>query len=159
MASYQHNSYSLADYILTLRVTSSKLKTYLGLTSDSIQIGGQGQYLGTVSTALKTDQWTTKADATGAWTHSKSYDQSGTVTVELNQMADAVVRFIRICEAYYSSTDVRDGFDITITKTDDTSFAINCEDCRIVKIPDQKFASESDDQSWEFTAGRIVYSM
>lgn len=158
--SYQHASYSLADYILTLGIDSYELRTLLGLSSSSISIGGEGQYMGSVKVSYTTDQWTTKADATGAWTHSKSYDQSGTITVSINQMSPAVIRFIGIVAAYYSSNEVRDGFTITLKKAgNNETFNVLGEDCRIRKNADQDFASEAQEQDWVFNAGRISFNV
>lgn len=158
--SYQHASYSLADYILTLGVDSASLRAMLGLSSNSISIGGEGQYLGSVKVSYATDQWTTKADATGSWTHSKSYDQHGTFTVDINQMSPAVIKFIGIVSAYYSSTQIKDGFTLTLKKAgnNDTFNSVG-EDCRVVKIPDQEFEPEAKDQSWVFTSGRISFNV
>ena len=154
--SYQYASYSLADYILTLKVDDVTLRTKLGmLADDTIQVGGQGKFMGKITVAYNNPQWTTKADATGSWVHSRTFDQSGKITVSINQMSEAVIRFIRVCSAYYSSTTVKAGFSLTISKASDTSFAANCEDCRIEKIPDQDFEKEAADQQWVFLSGRI----
>lgn len=158
--SYQHASYSLADYILTLGIDSAELRTLLGLSSTSVSIGGEGQYMGSVTVAYSTDQWTTKADATGAWIHSKSYDQSGTFTVSINQMSPAVIRFIGIVAAYYSSNEIRDGFTLTLKKAgNNETFNVVGEDCRIRKNADQRFDTEAQDQEWVFNAGRISFSV
>lgn len=158
--SYQHATYSLADYILTLGVDSVSLRNLLGLSSNSISIGGEGQFLGSIKVAYSADQWSTKADATGSWVHSKSYDQHGTFDLELNQMAPAVIRFIGIVAAYYSSTEVRDGFTLTLKKAgNNETFNVVGEDCRIVKIAEQSFANEAENQTWSFTAGRITFNV
>ena len=157
---YQHASYSLADYILTLRVDSAQLRNLLGLSTDSISIGGEGQFLGTIKVGYVTDQWTVKADATGAWTNSKSYDQHGTFTLSINQLAPVVIRFIGIVSAYYSSTEVKDGFTLTLKKAgNNDTFNVMGEDCRISKIADQNFAAEAEDQDWIFTSGRISFNV
>ena len=158
--SYQHASYSLADYILTLGVDSVALRNLLGLSSNSISIGGEGQFLGSIRISYTTDQWSTKADATGSWVHSKSYDQSGTFTLSINQMAPAVIRFIGIVAAYYSSNEVKDGFTLTLKKAgNNETFNAVGEDCRVTKIADQDFGNEADDQDWVFTSGRITYNV
>lgn len=158
--SYQYASYSLADYILTLGVDSTSLRNLLGLSTNTISIGGEGQFLGSVKVAYTSDQWTTKADATGSWCHSKSYDQSGQFTLEINQMAPAVIRFIGIVSAYYSSTEIKDGFTLTLKKAgNNETFNVVGEDCRIVKITDQEFGNEAADQSWSFTSGRITFNV
>ena len=156
---YQFASYSLADYILTLKVSDATLRNQLGLSSNEIQVGGEGQFLGKITVKYNTPQWKVQADATGAWVHSRSFDQSGTVTVNINQMSDAVIRFIRICTAYYSSNDVRAGFSLSITKASDMSFAANAEDCRISQIPNQDFDKEAGAQDWEFVSGRIMLNV
>ena len=156
MASYQFASYSLADYALVLKVEDTALQAALGLSTDTVRIGGEGQFMGKITVKFTTPQWSTKADATGAWVHSRSFDQSGEVNVSINQMSDAVIRFIRIVEAYYSSIDIRAGFTLTISKTSDVSFSVACEDCRVVKIPDQVHDKEAQEQEWAINSGRII---
>lgn len=160
MISYQYASYSLADYILTLGIDSPSLQNLLGLSSSTISIGGEGQFLGSVKVAYNTEQWTTKADATGSWCHSKSYDQSGEFSIEINQMAPAVIRFIGIVSTYYSSNEVKDGFTLTLKKAgNNDTFNVMGEDCRIKKNADQEFGKEAADQTWSFTAGRITFNV
>ena len=157
---YQHASYSLADYILTLGIDSAQLRSLLGLSENTISIGGEGQYMGSIKVAYTSDQWSMKADATGAWTHSKSYDQSGTFSLSLNQMSPAVIRFIGIVAAYYSSNEIRDGFTLTLKKAGNTeTFNVVGEDCRPVKIADQTFEAESSEQDWTFNVGRITFNV
>lgn len=157
---YQFASYSLADYILTLGVDSAALRNLLGLSTNSFSIGGEGQFLGSVKVTYNTDQWSTKADATGSWVHSKSYDQSGEISLDINQMAPAVVRFIGIVSAYYSSTEIKDGFTLTLKKAgNNETFNVVAEDCRIKKIADQEFEPEAKDQTWAFTSGRITFNV
>lgn len=154
--SYQYASYSLADYILTLTVNSTVLRNKLGLSADSFTIGGEGQFMGSIAVAYETNQWTTSADATGAWVHSKSFDQHGTISLTINQMSDAVIRFIGIVSAYYSDNNLNDGFTLSVQKAGETgTFAISAEDCRIQKIANQEFGDEAAEQEWVFTCGRI----
>lgn len=155
--SYQFASYSLADYLITLTVNSVELRNNLGLSTDSFTVGGEGQFMGSITVSYAVDQWTTDADATGAWVHSKSFDQHGTIALSINQMSDAVVRFIGIVSAYYSSNNINDGFTLSVQKAGNTgTFAISAEDCRIQKIPDQAFGDEAAEQTWTFTCGRIL---
>lgn len=155
MASYQHASYSLADYILTIKCNGD-LQSQLGWLTDSYSIGGQGQFLGDLSVELSTAQWSTEADATGAWVHSKTFDQHGTISLRLNQMAEATYKLINALMAYYSSTEIKDGFTITLTKTGDADFAVEAEDCRITQLPAQDFQDAAQEQAWSFTCGRIT---
>lgn len=135
------------------------LRDKLGLIEDNISIGGEGQFMGSISISYNTDQWTTSADSTGAWVHSKSYDQSGTITVDINQMSPAVIKFIGIVSAYYSVPDLRDGFTLTLKKADSNdTLTIVAEDCRVQKIADQEFDDEAAEQSWTFTSGRISFT-
>lgn len=158
--SYQYASYSLADYILTLGISSQALINKLGLSSNTISIGGEGQFIGKINVAFNTPQWKTVADATGAWVHSKSYDQSGVFSLDINQMSPAVIRFISIVSAYYSDNEVRDGFTITLQKTSNNeTFDVMGEDCRIEKIADQDFEDEAKEQSWKFLSGRITFNV
>lgn len=158
MASYQYASYSLADYVLALKVNDQNDLAAFGLTSDTLTVGGEGQFLAKVTVKISNAQWTTKADATGAWVHTRSFDQSGNITLSINQMSDAVIRFIRIVEAYYSSSNIRSGFTLTLSKSSDVSFSVLCEDCRITQIPDQTHDKEANDQEWVFTSGKITFN-
>ena len=158
--SYQYASYSLADYILTLTVNSTVLRNKLGLSANNFTIGGEGQFMGKLTVSFETNQWTTSADATGAWVHSKSFDQHGTISLDINQMSDSVIRFIGIVSAYYSDTNINDGFTLSVQKAGETgTFAIAAEDCRIQKIADQEFGNEAAEQSWVFTCGRILMNV
>lgn len=145
--------YSLSNYILSINLPS-ELESDFG--SSSIQIGGEGSFLDSITVSLSTDLWTTEGDATGSWVHTKNLDRHGTVQISLNQMSDAVYRFKQICNIYYNSSTEQDGLTMTLRDMNNRTVC-TCEDCVISKIPDQSFGQTPTTQSWQFNSGKITY--
>lgn len=147
--------YSLTKYILSIKPSNDLSSA----TSDfgTITIGGEGSYLDNISIKLTASLWSTTGYATGGWVHDKNLDKHGTVDITLNQMSDAVQKFIRLCETFYESD--YDGFTITLSTNDaDKRVIATCIDCYITAIPTQTFQSSSQTQTWTFTCGKIIFS-
>ena len=142
--------YSLANYILSIEPADPTIKSMFG----TISIGGQGSYLGSIRLSVKTDLWTTKGFATGAWVHDKSLDRTGTCTVNLHQLSDEVIKFIKLCNIYYGGD--YNGCTLSVSDTNGNKVA-SCEDCYIQKPADQEFADTSADQDWIFTCGKVSF--
>lgn len=145
--------YSLANYILTLTPKDNVIKSIFG----SISIGGEGDTLDSVSVNPEGTLFTTTGFSTGGWVHSKSLQRNGTFDITLSQLSDKVVKFIRLCEMFYSKD--YDGFDITIVSNSENKTVCAGTDCYITKIPNQSFGSSAANQTWSFTAGKITFSV
>lgn len=144
--------YSLADYILTITLPAD-LASQFG--TDTISVGGEGSYLGSIVLGFNSNIWETEGDATGSWVHNRNLDRTGTVDVTLNMLSDNVAKFIRVCNLYYNSETITDGLTMTVSTLSGTNIA-NCLDCFITKIPNQEFEEKAKTQSWSFTCGKIT---
>lgn len=145
--------YSLANYILSINLPS-ELENDFG--SSSIQIGGEGSFLESITITLNSNLWETNGDATGSWVHTKNLNRTGNVTINLNQMSDAVYRFKQLCNIYYNLSTEQDGLTMTLRDMNSKTIC-TCEDCVIQKIPDQVFQDSPQSQSWQFNCGKITY--
>lgn len=143
--------YSLANYILSIESNDATIRSLFG----TISIGGEGSYMGSVKVEVPQDLWSTEGYATGAWVHNKNLDRSGTVAVELSQLSDAVQKFIRLCNLYYSGG--YGSLSMVLTNTAGTKIA-TCTDCLPKNIPGQEFGDTAAKQTWTFTCGKIVYN-
>lgn len=143
--------YSLANYILSIESNDPTIKSMFG----TISVGGQGSAIGSVTAALKDDQWTTDSFATGAWVHNKNMSRVGTMTVSLSQVSKEISKFIKMCELYYGGD--YEGFTLSVS---DISGAKICTgvDAYIQKIPAQEFAASAAQQTWTFTCGQISFN-
>lgn len=143
--------YSLANYILSIEPNDEIIKTYFG----AISIGGEGSAVGSISMNIANEQFTTKGYATGGWAHDKNLDRHGTATLTLNQLSDAVAKFIKLAKLFY--TGDYDGFTLSLSDINGQKIASGI-DCYISKIPEQEFGKESADQQWTFTCGQINFN-
>lgn len=162
------NRYSLTDHIVTIKIpnTNGILK---GVPEDlAFSIGGpgetgQGSFVGSIKVTRNKEAFTTDGDVTGSWVHNRNLDKTGTVSIEIKQVSNTIIKLIKICNAYESIRNSEDmyfgGFEgLTITVSDSTGNQfINCTDCMITKIPDQNFGETAELQTWEFTCGYISY--
>lgn len=144
------NRYSLANHILSIKPNDGGISTF-----GTIEVGGEGSYLDSVSISTPTNLWNTQGFATGGWIHDKNLSRIGTVDITLNQLSDQVKKFITMCENYYGGD--YNGFTITLSKNDGSKIA-SCIDCYISKIPDQSYGQSSANQTWTFTCGQITYN-
>lgn len=156
------SKYSLTDYTVTINVPAIG-----NIPQQTISIGGmgdngEGSCVGEISVTRNTNLFETEGDPTGSWVHNKNLDKTGTVTINLRQVSDYVIKLITICSAYETVQTRSSGLTITITPhfADDvnTQF-VECNDCYIQKVPDQIFAATAAEQSWVFTCGQILYTV
>ena len=143
--------YSLANYILSIEPNDATIKAYFG----TISIGGDGSYLGSINLSLANAMMTTQGYATGGWSHSKNLDRHGTASLTLNQLSDAVAKFIKLAKLFYTAD--YDGFTLSLSDINGQKVA-SCIDCYIDKIPDQDFGEKAADQTWTFTCGQINFN-
>lgn len=149
--------YSLASHSVQFATEDEQISKLFG----NLQIGGEGNAIGSINVSIDTTLWNTKAYATGAWVHEKNLNRSGKVSLAISQLAPAVAKLITLCNMFYK--DVSDGIDdnsidgITINVMEGSKQIAICEDCYPTKIPSQDFGESSADQTWEFTSGRITF--
>lgn len=145
--------YSLSNYILTITIPTS-LANALGI--NTIQIGGEGSYLNSISISLNSNMFETETDYTGSWVHNKNLNLSGTCEIQLNQLSPNIERFKQLCNIYRSS-ELYDGLDMVLQDLSGNTIA-TITDSLITKIPEQTFANTAAMQSWSFTCGQIKFN-
>lgn len=143
--------YCLANYILSIKPNDPGINSSFG----TITVGGEGSYNDNITIRPEGQLFNTKGYPTGAWIHDKDLSRTGTVELSLNQLSDQVTKFIMMCETYYLSD--YDGFTLTLATNEGTK-VMTAIDCYIQKIPDQAFASQSSNQTWIFTCGKISFN-
>jgi hypothetical protein len=157
------NRYSLADHTVKIAFPN-QLLAVSGTTASGnrvITLGGPGEdgisgsFVGQITVARAAETWSTEADATGSWVHNKTLDRHGTVTINIRQVSDAVIQLQMLSQAYESHDLSVGGMSIQVYSGN--NLIANCDDCYIVKIPDQDYDERAKEQSWSFTAGRITY--
>lgn len=150
-------TYSLSDYIVSVVVPESLYSVY-GV-DNRISIGGDKSYNGGIIINMNSQTWTTHGDATGSYYHDKSKDRTGTLTVNLTQISDNVLRLIRLFNAYYSSDSSNDGLTITLSKAigNDQKIVATCNSC-MLNLPNLDFEDAAKQHGWAFTCGEIIFS-
>lgn len=142
--------YSLAKYKITITTSDANLKQVFG---ESFTIGGNGSNVGQISVSSLKDIHDVKTYATGGYVFSKSYDRSGEISVQLNQLSDEVGRLKNLIKLYYGG----DYGTLTIVLTNnENEKVVECIDCLPSKIPDQNFDDSVGDQTWSFVVGKIT---
>ena len=157
--------YSLTDYILSIKVPedlrSTFIADYIETGEDSISIGGDASYVGSISINQSQAQWTTEGDATGSWVHNKSKNQVGTIEVEMTQVSDKINLLNRLFQTYYSVDTQTDGLTITLNKTlgsGNTALVATGIDCYISGRPNFAYKDTAQTQTWNFTCGKLTFS-
>lgn len=143
------NRYSLSDYVVSITPDEPAMRQ----SFDTVSIGGNGQYVGSVRVRVANDLWSTEGYATGAWVQNKNLDRHGTCEIEIGQLAAEVMKLIRLCNLYYE--EQYGGCTITVMNRNGNTVA-TCKDCYITKPADQEFSEEAGRQSWVFTCGEIT---
>lgn len=147
--------YSLATYILSIKLPQ-EFASQVGLAEDSvISVGGEGSYLDSFGFSYDNDLFTTRGDTTGSWVHDKNLSRTGTCTISIHQLSDKVALFKQLMNLYYQSTNDYDGLHLILEDSLGRKI-VDCEDCYFSKMPDQNFGRESENQSWSLTCGRIT---
>lgn len=150
--------YSLLDYSVSVTLKES-LDAATG-TVLNIPIGGVGKYLGSISIAKETENISKAVDATGAGVYSYTHNHSGTITVEISQLSDAVREILANIHAKYSGVSAGAPalyksaiLDITISKSNDP--VIVATNCMLTKMPDLTLEAEAGTRTFEFLAMEI----
>lgn len=145
--------YSLADYILEITLPNS-IKAILGLSDDTISIGGEGSYLDSIGFSLNNNLWETQGDNTGSYIHIKNLDRTGTASLSMNMMSPKVIQLTTILSTYYNNDSDDDALTITLSNADST-LVITAESCYLTKLPDINLSNEPGNRTWNFTCGKI----
>lgn len=150
--------YSLLDYSVSVTLKES-VDVDTG-TVLNIPIGGVGKYLGSISIAKEVENISKAVDATGAGVYSYTHNHSGTVTVEISQLSDAVREILASVHAKYSGVSKEQPalykkavLDITISKGNDP--VIVATNCMLTKMPDLTLEAEAGTRTFEFLAMEI----
>lgn len=142
--------YSLADYILSIKPNDSEIAAMFG----TISIGGEGNYLDSITIDTNSALWSVQGFATGGWVHNKNLDRSGSATLSLSQLSDAIAKLKKLCLISYVGD--YDGFTLTLSNTKGELVA-TCIDAQISKIPAQDYSETAAMQSWSFVCGKVIY--
>lgn len=152
--------YSLLDYSLSV-VLKSSADVVTG-TLINIPIGGVGKYLGSITVSKEVDNISKAVDATGAGVFSYTHNHSGTISIEISQLSDAVSSILANIHDKYTTLETGSStyktaiLDITIKKggTD----VINATNCMLTKMPDLTLEAEAGTRTFEFLAMEIKES-
>lgn len=150
------NRYSLADYTMAVKVPTA----VIGGEIESLKFGGtgnnqSGSFIGQITVTRNVDTWSTEGDATGSWVHNKSLNKTGTVSLQIRQISDDIIKLITLARLYENS-DPEEGCLITIYRGD--KIIETCTDCYLTKVPDQVMGDTAEMQTWQWTCGKIEYN-
>lgn len=151
------NRYSLADHTMVLTIPD-ELESFGGM---QLKFGGpgnngqEGSFVGAVTVERSATTWTTEADPTGSWVHNKTLDRSGSVTLQLRQVSDDVIKLMMLAQIYEKTDRSIRGCTIVIFAGKDP--VARADDCYISKIPAQVFGETAAMQDWGWTAGRVTF--
>lgn len=155
--------YSLADYILSIKIPDSLRGIFTSTDNESdnrISIGGDGSYLGSIKVSTE-EIYKVEGDATGSWIHTKSKNKTGSLSVEISQLADSTLKLTRLFETYFSADTITEGLTITISKavgSGNSSDVCTLIDCYISQMPDGSWEESAKTMEWKFVCGKITYS-
>ncbi len=129
-------------------------------TSETLLLGGEDSYVGSISFQYKTNAWEVTGDPTGSWVHTKNRDRTGTCSLSMNQVAYKGALLIKIFNIYYNDTsdsnEILDGFDIYVTDRKGR-LLMSATDCYVQNVPNMEYGSTPRELSWTFNCGRITY--
>lgn len=147
--------YSLSNYTLSIASTN----TVINELFETVQIGGEGDALSSITIQTENRLWETESFATGAWVHNKNLSRVGTCEISISQLSDAVAKFKTFIDYFYTGDNGTDVGGVTITLNDANSNVVaTCIDCYPTQIPAQEFTAKASEQRWQFTCGRISFN-
>lgn len=153
------NRYSLADHLVKVTLPAGVLVGGTNIGGMVLEFGGPGNnaqtgsFMGEITVERTNDTWTTEGDPTGSWVHNKSLNKTGTVTMQLRQVADDIIRLQMLAQVFENGDFP--GCKIEVFAGTDT--VARAEDCYIAKVPPQVYGDTAAMQTWSWTAGRISY--
>lgn len=147
--------YDLTQYSLSIVPDDAALAQLASVIGGVVVTSANGNGVDKIDVGLNSDQWSTKGYANGAWEHNKSYNRTGTVNVSVSQLSEAISRFSKFCNLWYSGN--YGGLTLAITSNLTGASVCICHDCYITRIPSQEFGETATTQTWGFTCGFIDY--
>lgn len=145
--------YSLADYQVTIDIPES-----LGFGVTSITIGGDGDYMNSITISTENNLYEIATDAAGNWLYNKNLARNGTVELNIQQVSDRVAQLKTLFNLFYKSQTQSEGLTITVADTEGNEIA-TCEDCVIANPPSQVFGEASAEQTWSLLSGKVTYAV
>lgn len=154
------NRYSLTDYTVTITPPE-------GMGLEELTIGGVGTaannntnlgtFLGSITVNRTNDAWNTDGDVTGSWVHNQNRSKVGTVSINIKQVSDDIVKLHQMLTIMEASETNTKGCTIVIANAADSNKVLfNCYDCYIVKMPDYVMAETAAVQTYTFTCGQVT---
>lgn len=179
------NRYSLTDYKVTITPpeglykddssTSSTSSTTTDANTEAqnkqnkniIVIGGAGSagnnntdlgtFLGSITVNRTNDAWSTDGDVTGSWVHNQNRSKVGTVSINIKQVSDDIIKLHNLLKIMEKSNKNTKGCTIEITNAVDSDKKLfTCNDCYIVKMPDYVMGETAGVQIYTFTCGQVI---
>lgn len=153
------NRYSLADHLVKVTLPANVIVGGVNIGGMVLEFGGPGNnkqtgsFTGEISVERSSDTWTTEGDPTGSWVHNKNLNKTGTVSLQLRQVADDVIRLQMLAQVFENNDFP--GCNIEVFNGSDT--VARAEDCYISRVPSQVFGDTAAMQTWSWTAGRITF--
>lgn len=147
--------YDLTQYSLSIVPDDPALSQLVSVIGGMVVTSANGNGVDKIDVSYSTDQWSTKGYANGAWEHNKSYNRTGTASVSLSQLSEAIARFSKFCNLWYSGN--YNGLTLTVTNNMTGASVCICHDCYITRIPSQDFGESAATQTWSFTCGLIDF--
>lgn len=148
------NRYSLAEYTMKVTVPADVTGSEVVLTFGGPGENQLGSFIGQITVARNNDTWSTEGDATGSWVHNKSLNRTGTISLQVRQVSDDIIRLITLARLYENS-DPETGCLIDIYRG--TTPVEQGIDCYLVKVPDQVKGDTAEMQTWQWTCGKIEF--
>lgn len=142
------NRYSLADYTMTVDIPGYGALTFGGPGENQL-----GSFIGQIAVSRNSEMWTTEGDVTGSWVHNKSLNKTGTISMQIRQISDDIIRLFDIARTYEGSDSSEIGATITISRG--TQTVLTGKDCYLTKMADQTFGDAAEMQTWVWTCGQI----
>lgn len=176
------NRYSLTDYKVTITPPEGLFKNDSSTSSTTtdanteaqnkqnkhiIVIGGAGSagnndsnlgsFLGSITVNRTNDAWNTDGDVTGSWVHNQNRSKVGTVSINIKQVSDDIIKLHNLLKIMEASNENTKGCSIEITNAVDSDKKLfTCNDCYIVKMPDYVMGETAAIQTYTFTCGQVI---
>lgn len=147
--------YSLSDHILSIKF-SENFKNALGLTEDSITIGGEGSMVDSFNFSQTNSTWDTSGDATGGYVHNKNLSRVGTCSITINQLSEKNQLLAQLFNIYFNSAYEDDSVTITLSDAHSQNLVI-CRDCYL-NNPALAYGQSAGNRTWTFNVGELIPS-
>lgn len=156
------NKYSLSDYQLVVTINAPSEVNIPGITGSKFSIGGDGginkngSFLGLITVSRAVDAWTTETDATGSWVHNRNLAKAGTISVNITQISDSIVKLMQVFSLFEEDDSLND-LSLQVVNLEG-KVMVDAESCLIQKPSDLNLGETAEKQAWTFTCGKITYN-